>query len=157
MHATDPRFFDVRRSWSCVPSRRMWAQHIVGSALQSLTGSWHTEQTNASPSLRDNVDGVAAISVSTVFNLLSNAGLECRFAFLATNTVAYWKKNVVLLLEPVEGLHVVRPFEGSRIGHRGLTHTPLHLFNGEVLMFNHPFIQIFQNGSYVLRSMFQEG
>jgi hypothetical protein len=55
--------------------------------LQSLAGRRQTEQTNASPSLKDCSGGVKAICVSIALSFLSLAGLACFRAFRAMNTV----------------------------------------------------------------------
>jgi hypothetical protein len=51
----------------------------VGSVLHSFTGSWHTEQTNFSPSANE-LDGAdTAISVNTVLNFFTVDGFDFRF------------------------------------------------------------------------------
>ena len=60
---------------------------MSGSALQSLTGSSHTEQTNASPSVVDSAGGVKDISVSAIFNFLSVEESDCLFDLRATETL----------------------------------------------------------------------
>jgi hypothetical protein len=72
----------------------------MGSVLQSFTGSWHTEQTNFSPSANAPEGADTAISVSTVLNFLTVAGFDFLFDVRAMVTRTFllerdWKRGFI--------------------------------------------------------------
>src|SRR5579859_6099657 len=62
-----------------------------------------------------------------------------------------------VLVEGVEGLHIIGAFIGGGVGYGLLAHATAHLPNGGVFVYLHPLLQVVQNVHDATRAVMQQG